>query len=54
MLDGIDIEQDPIGLMKHEEFVCGDCRHVMISIGDSRYQCPHCGMVFDDSFTDAS
>jgi tRNA(Ile2) C34 agmatinyltransferase TiaS len=54
MLDGIDIEKDAMGIIRHEDFVCGDCRHVMIPIGGNRYQCPHCGMVFDDSMGDAS
>ncbi len=52
MLEGFDTECDPMGLMRHEEFVCGDCKHVMIPIGASRYQCPHCGMVFEDAIPD--
>jgi tRNA(Ile2) C34 agmatinyltransferase TiaS len=50
MLDGVDAECDAMGLLRHEEFVCGDCRHSMIPIGNNRYQCPHCGMVFEDTF----
>ena len=50
MLDGLDAEKDPMGLMRHEDFVCGDCNHEMISVGNSRYQCPKCGIVFEDSF----
>ena len=49
MLEGIDVQCDPMGLIRHEEFVCGDCRHSMMPIGNSRYQCPHCGVVFEDA-----
>ena len=49
MLDGLDAHLDPMGLIRHEEFVCGDCKHSMMPIGHHRYQCPHCGIVFDDS-----
>lgn len=49
MLDGIDIEKDPMGIIRHEEFVCGTCRHIMVPLSSNRYQCPKCGMTFDDS-----
>jgi len=49
MLEGLDAHLDPMGLMRHEEFVCGQCKHSMMSISQNRYQCPHCGIVFDDS-----
>ena len=49
MLDGIDVQCDAMGLLRHEEFVCGDCKHLMIPIGTNRYQCPHGGMVVEDS-----
>jgi tRNA(Ile2) C34 agmatinyltransferase TiaS len=52
MLDGVDIEKDAMGLIRHEEYVCGDCRHSMIPIGGNRYQCPHCGVVFEDAVPD--
>lgn len=48
MLDGFDMEKDPMGLVKEEEFVCGACRHTMIPLAKHRYQCPHCGTVFED------
>ena len=54
MLEGFDMEKDPMGLMAHEEFVCGTCNHVMMPITQNRYQCPHCGMVFEDEFTEGS
>ncbi len=48
MLGGTDMELDPIGLFRQEEFVCGSCMHTMITLSSGRYQCPHCGMVFYD------
>jgi len=54
MLDGVDVECDAMGIIRHEEFVCGDCKHSMIPIGTNRYQCPHCGMVFEDTMPDQS
>ena len=45
MLDGVDVQKDAMGIIRHEEFVCGDCKHAMIPIGTNRYQCPHCGKV---------
>jgi hypothetical protein len=48
MLEGFDMEKDPMGLIRQEEFVCGTCQHTMMTISNDRYQCPHCGIVFED------
>ena len=52
MIDGREFEFDQTWLIRREEFVCGDCRHSMIPIGADRYQCPHCGVVFEDMIAD--
>ena len=48
MLDGIDTELDPMGIIPKRELICGECRHVMVPLGPGRFKCPLCGMVFDD------
>jgi len=48
MIDELDAEKDHIGLIRHEDFVCGACRHLMIPLSKGRYQCPKCGVVFED------
>jgi tRNA(Ile2) C34 agmatinyltransferase TiaS len=45
MLDGVDVHKDAIGIVRQEEFICGDCLMRMKEIGNSRFTCPKCGAV---------
>ncbi len=47
MLEGIDAELDPIGIIPEKEVICGDCKHEMVPMSPGRFKCPLCGMVFD-------
>jgi tRNA(Ile2) C34 agmatinyltransferase TiaS len=49
MLSGLDHEGDEMGLIRHEEFVCGDCMAGMADLGNHQFQCPKCATVFQDS-----
>ena len=49
MLDGVDIQKDAMGLVRTEEFICGDCNKKMIEISQSKFKCPKCGKEFDDT-----
>ena len=48
MLCGLDAEGDEMGLIRHEEFVCGNCMRGMAELGNHKFQCPKCLEVFQD------
>jgi len=48
MIDGLDPHKDAIGIISHEEFVCGECQKQMVEVAPNKYRCPKCGAVFED------
>ena len=48
MIDELDCGKDHIGLIRHDEFICGACKNAMDPAGANAYKCPKCSMVFED------
>lgn len=48
MLDGFDMHKDLMGIVPHEEFVCGECKKRMVETAPKNYRCPKCGAEFND------
>ena len=46
---GIDSEGDTIGVVLAPSLICGTCMEPMQRVKGSLYQCPNCGMTFNDS-----
>jgi tRNA(Ile2) C34 agmatinyltransferase TiaS len=49
MLDGVDIQKDAMGIVRTEEFICGDCGKTMTEFTQSKFRCPKCGKEFDNT-----